>query len=138
MRALKDATTYLVVRNSNTDLFSRIWCICEVTYAKKFGFIPDHTLITGLDTFAARKTSCVDAKSTVRKDKAKILKELLINHDDTEIDEYIDKFRAFGMWEGITVGVHKNDDKNDDIESKKSNDILLTEKTISQMKEKME
>ena len=34
VRALKDATTYLVVRNCNTDMCDRIWCICEVTYAK--------------------------------------------------------------------------------------------------------
>ena len=43
------------------------------------------------------------------------MKELLINHDDSEIGKYIDKFRAFGMWEGIRVGVHKNDDKKENI-----------------------
>ena len=28
VRALQDASMYVVVRNSNTDLYSRIWCIC--------------------------------------------------------------------------------------------------------------
>lgn len=28
VRALRDATSFCVVRNSNTDLYSRIWCVC--------------------------------------------------------------------------------------------------------------
>ena len=92
--------------------------VCEVTYEMTFGFIPNENLITGPDTFAARTYFCLDVKSYDQNDKANILKELLNNHVMTEIDKYINKFRAFGMWEGITVSVHNNDNKNDDIESK--------------------
>jgi len=95
VKALKSATTYLVVRNCKTDLFDRIWCICEFMYARQFDFIPHYTIVAGPNTFAGTNNSCVDARSTDPDDKAKILKELLNNHSFVEIDEYIKELRSF-------------------------------------------
>jgi hypothetical protein len=36
--ALREATWFVVVRNSKRDLYSRIWCVCELYFATKFGF----------------------------------------------------------------------------------------------------
>jgi len=96
VRALKGADNYLVVRNSNTDLCGRIWCICEFIYAQKYGLIPGRTLVTGPDTFADKNTSCIDAQSYDPSDKEKILEELTTNSSVADIDAYIREFRSFG------------------------------------------
>lgn len=95
VRALKDADNFLIVRNSCTDLYSRIWCICEIMFAKEYNFIPDKTQITGPDCFSKYDVSCLDAKSFTAKDKEKILTVLLANGDRETIDDYIKKFRKF-------------------------------------------
>merc|ERR1740136_265876 len=96
VRALKGASNYLVVRNCNTDLCARIWCILEFVYAKEFELIPDKTIVTGPDTFANTNISCSDAESFDPSDKEKILKELMEKSSVNEINEYIKEFRAFG------------------------------------------
>merc|ERR1711935_71337 len=96
VRALKEADTYLIVRNRKRDLCSRIWCIAEFMFAKKHGFIPNKTLVTGPDTFAGVTTTCLDAGSFDPDDKAKILKELLTEHSYKQIDKYMNQFREFG------------------------------------------
>jgi len=70
--ALESATPYLVVRNRNTDLYSRIWCICEVIFTRKFDFIPHKTIISGSNSFSENFTSCIDAESYSEIDKVKI------------------------------------------------------------------
>ena len=95
IKALRVAETYLVVRNVNTDLCDRIWCICEVMYAREFHLIPSKTLIGGPNAFEDTAISCLDAKCFDINDKAKILKKLLNDHNHAEIDEYLAKFRTF-------------------------------------------
>jgi len=95
VKALQAADKYLVVRNQNTDLCSRIWCICEVMYAREYNLIPSNTLIAGPNTFTDTTISCLEAKSFDINDKAKILKKLLNEHNHADIDEYIAKFRTF-------------------------------------------
>ena len=80
VNALEHASQFVVVRNSKTDLYSRIWCVCELIFAKAFGLVPHKTHVTGPDQFSQLKTSCLDAQSTEPKDKYRILKFLLNEH----------------------------------------------------------
>ena len=89
---LESTTTYLVVRNSNTDLYSRIWCICEVISARKVCFILHKTIISGPSFFSDIFTSYIDAESYSNIDKTWILKELVNNHSTAKIDKYIREF----------------------------------------------
>jgi len=120
VKALKDASLYLIVRNCNSDLCDRIWVVCEIMYAKKYSFIPNKALITGPSTFADSNTSCLDAKSYDLNDKARITKELLTEHSYEDIDKYINKFRSFSMFDGAAVGVHSTSSKIDMSASKKN------------------
>jgi len=88
VRALKSADIFLIVRNSRTDLFNRIWCICEVMYAKELNFIPDRTRVCGPDAFSKKIGSCLDAESYCAEDKIKIKKELF----DKQAVRYVDQF----------------------------------------------
>lgn len=92
--ALKAAKKFVVVRNYTTDLYSRIWCVCELIYAKKLGFVPNSTFVTGPDRFSKLHTSCFDAQATNTDDRAKILRVLLEEHDYKEIDAFVSQFRA--------------------------------------------
>jgi hypothetical protein len=91
--ALQSAQKFVVVRNCKSDLFSRIWCVCELIFASKFGFVPDKTFVTGPDCFSDLQTSCIDAQATSIHDKAKILRVLLDEHDYEEIDLFVNLFR---------------------------------------------
>lgn len=93
VQALKCASTFVVVRNSHTDLYSRIWCVCELIFAMKLGLVPSKTLVTGPDSFSNSKISCLDAKSFDPYDKARIQTFLLTKHKFHEIDEMIRMFR---------------------------------------------
>jgi len=95
VRALEAASNYLVVRNCNTDLCTRIWSILDFVYAKEFGLIPDKTIVTGPDTFADTNTSCVDAESFDPSDKEKILNELIKKSSVNEINEFLKYVRSF-------------------------------------------
>jgi len=78
VQALRESEWFVVVRNANTDLYSRLWCVCELWYAQQFGLTEDNkTKITGTDDFSHLPTSCVDAKAFDRNDRAKILSVLL-------------------------------------------------------------
>jgi len=96
VRALESADIFLIVRNSRTDVFNRIWCICEVMYAKKLNFIPEKTQVTGPDAFYNTDVvSCMDAQSSCKDDKDKIILDLLVTSSRAEVDKYISKFREF-------------------------------------------
>jgi len=97
VRALREAEGYLIVRNSNQDLCARVWCICEFMYAKEYGFIPHKTHVTGPGTFSKSETSCLEASSYSRKDKAKIMTHLLKKHSFEEIDDFMIEVRAFAI-----------------------------------------
>jgi hypothetical protein len=94
VQALQEASTFCVVRNSNTDFHNRIWCVCELMYAKKYGLFPDCTNVTGPDVFAQLRTTCLDAKATELEDRDRILKVLLTEHNREEIDSIVQLFRT--------------------------------------------
>merc|ERR1711935_1001083 len=117
VRALRNADNFLVVRNSTTDLYSRIWCICEIMYARKYDFIPKKTLITGPDGFKTACVSCLDAGAYDPNDRDKIIKVLLEKKGArAEIDQYIKEFRAFNSCGIVEVGVKSVKKKNKALE----------------------
>ncbi|CAB9512699.1 ankyrin 3, node of Ranvier (ankyrin G) [Seminavis robusta] len=93
--ALQEASQFVVVRNPVTDLYSRMWCVCELIYAKQFGLVPDKTVVTGNHPFADRTTSCLEARASQPSDKGKILKHLLFQSDFQAIDSIINELRKF-------------------------------------------
>merc|ERR1740124_1613941 len=133
VRALRSADIFLVVRNSRTDLFSRIWCICEVMYAKEHNFSPKKTQISGPVGFSTSNVSCLDAKSFSPEDKKKILRELLTEKGSrAEIDRYIKEFRDFITGGGDAVDVQISNEKNKALEE------FLGETVFSAMKTELD
>ena len=117
VRALKSADSYLVVRNSKNDLYSRIWCICEIMFAKKFNFIPSKTQIAGPEGFTTTCVSCLDAGSYCPNDKEKIIRELLLTKGArAEIDQFIKEFRDFNSAVVASVDVQISNEKNETLE----------------------
>eukprot|EP00035_Acanthoeca_spectabilis_P023759 m.450816 g.450816 ORF g.450816 m.450816 type:complete len:1817 (-) comp20053_c0_seq1:49-5499(-) len=99
-RAMKHAREMLIVRNHTVDIYSRLWCVCEVYFAHTYGLAPDHTKVVGSDTFAGVITTCLDAKCRDRGDRVRILHALLGGSvADTKLVERIDQliveFRRF-------------------------------------------
>eukprot|EP00035_Acanthoeca_spectabilis_P028826 m.472255 g.472255 ORF g.472255 m.472255 type:complete len:727 (-) comp32385_c0_seq1:348-2528(-) len=99
-RALRHARELLVVRNSTVDIYSRLWCVCEVYFAHTYGLAPEHTKVVGSDSFAGVITSCLDAKCRDRSDRVRILHALIggsaANAELVErIDHLIVQFRRF-------------------------------------------
>ena len=95
VRALSKAQMFVIVRNSAVDLYSRIWCICELLHGKKMGLVPSKAFVTGPDEFSDLTTSCLDAKASNPKDRDKILRVLLTEFDREEIDSFVHQFRAY-------------------------------------------
>ena len=95
-KAIAKAKQYVCIRNSTCDLYGRIWCVCEVFFAKQNGLFPDHTFVSGPDDFRTVKASCVDAQATCPEDKIKILRALLRKPGDAEmVDAIIQQFRSY-------------------------------------------
>ena len=94
--ALNAATKFVVVRNVNTDIYSRIWCVCELVFADRFGFVPQNTHVAGPSCFSELATSCIEAQASKAEDKVKIFRVLLLNDDEKylEIDAFVHHFRA--------------------------------------------
>lgn len=92
--ALRATKQLVVVRNSVTDLYTRIRCVCELLYAKKLGLVPRHTFVTGPNNVSSSRTSCLEAQASNMDDKAQILKLLLAEHDYKEIDDFVNQFRS--------------------------------------------
>lgn len=88
MRALACAAEFCVIRNSNTDIYSRIWCVCELMYAKEL-----KTHVSGPDKFSTCQTRCEDAKAYLPEDKERILEVLRENYEMEEIDALVMKYR---------------------------------------------
>jgi len=85
---------FIVVRNTKTDLYSRLWCVCELLVAKREGFIPDHTLVVGRQNEAFEHLSCLHAQASDRNDHEKIMRYMLKNFKShSEIDEIIKVLR---------------------------------------------
>ena len=93
VKALEEASTFVVVRNSKTDLYSRAWCVLELMYAAQQQAL-NHIYITGPDTFANKEVSCRQAKASRREDKDRIMKKLGENNFDV-IDGIVRNFQSF-------------------------------------------
>ena len=96
-RALEQANELLVVRNNVIDLYTRLWCVCELFFAHEFGFLPHRVRVTGSDVFAdAPDTTCINARCTSLSDRNRIIREIVGNNNlrrVREVDETIRKFR---------------------------------------------
>ena len=116
VRALQYATWFVVVRNLNTDLYSRIWCVCELMFAMKIGFTTNNndtsrldfdeeddaaankkvTIVVGPNVFSQSQTSCVDAHAANERDKIKILADLpQSGFSVDEVDELVHSYRKY-------------------------------------------
>lgn len=93
VHAIQAASTFCIVRNSNTDVYSRAWCVCELMFAKFYGLYPSKTQVTGPDVFATNQTSVLDAQA-FKGDRARILKVLLNKFDQEEIDKMVQQLRT--------------------------------------------
>jgi len=90
----KKVGKFIVVRNRKTDLYSRLWCVCELLVAKREGFIPDHTLVVGRQNEAFEPLSCLHARAFDRNDHEKIMRYLIETFEShREIDEIIKVLR---------------------------------------------
>jgi hypothetical protein len=102
VRALQEAREFLVVRNTAVDLYTRLWCVCEVYFAHKFDLLPNRARITGADAFAGATTRCIDAKCYAMSDQVRILNALTGGGEPDmarveAIDAMIQEFRAFTL-----------------------------------------
>ena len=116
VRALQYATWFVVVRNLNTDLYSRIWCVCELVFAMKIGFTRNNndasrldddeeddaaankkvTIVVGPNVFSQSQTSCVDAEAANERDKIKILADLpQSGFSVDQVDELVHSYRKY-------------------------------------------
>lgn len=100
VRALRHAREILVVRNSRVDIYTRLWCVCEVLFAHEFGLVPGRVKVVGSNAFATSPASCLDAQCGDPRDRVRILHALIggvaANPERvSEIDAVIQRFRQF-------------------------------------------
>jgi len=93
VRALKEASEYCVIRNSTIDIYSRIWCVCELMHASKLDLSPS---VSGPNQFKDLHTSCVDAEASEEEDKKRILNAIVTEFEGAEtIDIKIRLYRNY-------------------------------------------
>lgn len=92
--AIGEAKYFCIVRNCNVDVYRRIWCVCELMYAKHHGLFPDNTDVTGPDTFIGQNSSVLDAEATRLDDRDRILRVLLTDFNRAEIDSRVEQLRT--------------------------------------------
>ena len=94
--AIQAASMFCIVRNSNTDVYSRIWCVAELMFAKFYGLFdyPGKTQVTGPDVFAKHQTSVLDAQASRLEDRDRVLRVLMIKFDREEIDNMVQQLRT--------------------------------------------
>ena len=93
IQALQSASAYCIVRNSNVDVYSRIWCVCELIYAQHYGLFPAKTYVTGPDAFPEQST-VLDAKASRLEDRDRILRVLLNDFKRELVDEIVQYIRT--------------------------------------------
>eukprot|EP00811_Abedinium_folium_P035444 NODE_8234_length_1512_cov_5.241877.p1 GENE.NODE_8234_length_1512_cov_5.241877~~NODE_8234_length_1512_cov_5.241877.p1 ORF type:complete len:410 (-),score=75.62 NODE_8234_length_1512_cov_5.241877:241-1470(-) len=75
--ALRSSRTFLVVRNANLDMYSRVWCVWEIFLAETLGKTgPESLVIAGRNPPSYRPEAPVDVRScesSVPADKTKIM-----------------------------------------------------------------
>ena len=92
VRALRAATWFVVVRNSNKDIYNRIWCVCELMFAR---YYDKPTLITGPNTHSSDSTSCQYAQFSFEEDAIRIKEELLLMYGTYEdVDKLVLQYRS--------------------------------------------
>ena len=93
VKALQEANTFVVVRNSKKDLYSRAWCVLELMYAAQQENL-NHIYITGPDAFANEAVNCRQAEASRRYDTNRIMEKLGENNFDV-IDGIVRNFQRF-------------------------------------------
>jgi hypothetical protein len=102
VQALKSAKKLLVVRNMTTDVYTRLWCVCELYYAHVFGFFTRKDVyVSGPDVHAENTTSCRYGQCYSMDDQTRILAELR-KIDYKQIDDIIREIRKFAADAVIT------------------------------------
>eukprot|EP00038_Savillea_parva_P008111 m.174846 g.174846 ORF g.174846 m.174846 type:complete len:284 (+) comp13880_c0_seq1:133-984(+) len=91
VQALRAANTMLVVRSKNKDLYTRMWCVCELVFAIKVCKV-DSVRVCGPNTFAESTVSCTEAQCRPA-DKERIMKVLLEHSSVKEMDAVIGDLR---------------------------------------------
>eukprot|EP00035_Acanthoeca_spectabilis_P007749 m.142457 g.142457 ORF g.142457 m.142457 type:complete len:195 (-) comp14069_c1_seq1:53-637(-) len=77
VRAMEHVKEILVVQNRTVDIYTRLWCVCEVYFAHEFKLVPDRTRVAGSDAFAGAETSCLEAKCRNVGDRVRIVHALV-------------------------------------------------------------
>jgi len=100
VRALHQCSRFLVARNPNDDLYTRMWCVCEIYFADQLGFVPKQTMVIGPDNFAGAESSCLDATCYDVGDRVRIMSAVLGEGRDKldrvkRVDKLISRFRSF-------------------------------------------
>ena len=93
VQALRSASAYCIVRNSHVDVYSRIWCVCELIYAQHYGLFPAKTYVTGPDAFPEQST-VLDAKASRLEDRDRILRVLLNDFKRELVDDIVQYIRT--------------------------------------------
>lgn len=95
VQAIRSATSFCVVRNSNQDVYGRIWCVCELMYASFYGLYPHKTHVTGpAYTFSRSETSVIDAQATWEEDRERILRVLQTEFEVEKIDSMVHELKT--------------------------------------------
>jgi len=71
VQALSKAKEFLVIRNKSSDLYSRIWCVCELVFAKQFKLVPAKTKIVGPEWSSSKTLSVEYAEAHSETDRKK-------------------------------------------------------------------
>ena len=58
------------------DLWTRLWCVCELFFAEQRTVFEGEILVVGSDKFSGNTSSCLDAECRAVADKVRILHEL--------------------------------------------------------------
>jgi len=103
--ALSQATKFVVVRNAKVDLYSRLWCVCELMFASRYGFTAKagkgssckETLVTGPNNMSSN-ISVAEAETSNPKDKEKILQLLDLEFEVDYIDDMVKEYRQHGSY----------------------------------------
>ena len=93
VRALSRADQYLVVRNAQRDICTRLWCGCELTFAHQYGLWPNKTRIAGPQTFTDATSGVLDGQCFSQDDRKKILAYIEGNKLQRDISEHIRQLR---------------------------------------------
>merc|ERR1712226_1822951 len=97
-RALRRADKLMIVRNTEVDLYTRIWCVWELYIAKTIDLAePGKLLVAGPNAFAdSAQRSVEDAQASEETDKIRICTKIrsVVGMMD-EVNAMVDEIRRF-------------------------------------------